>query len=89
MPTFPAPHKVIRDLQVWLKSVFGHTFADKGNSLEHGIQADAISCIPAAINTIAHGIFGDPLWTPEDRFLDRMKWFHLLVPEPKTVSNRY
>ncbi|KAF8687978.1 hypothetical protein AX14_003566 [Amanita brunnescens Koide BX004] len=87
IPTYSAPSKLIRDLQAWLKSAFGHTFVNKGNALEHGVQADAISCIPGTMNTISHGIFGDVLWTPDDRFLDRMKWFQILVPEPATMSN--
>lgn len=33
------------------------------------------------MNTIAHAIFGDELWTVEQRNLDRIRWFVDLVPD--------
>lgn len=60
---------------------FGGKFSETGNSLAHGVQEDGISCIPVTMNTIAHGIFGEPLWTHEHWYLDRMKWFLKLVPK--------
>ncbi|THU91016.1 hypothetical protein K435DRAFT_801575 [Dendrothele bispora CBS 962.96] len=46
------------------------------------IQNNAISCIPASMNAIAHGVFGDKLWSPETWQLDRLQWFLTLVPNP-------
>ncbi|KAK7023572.1 hypothetical protein VNI00_016658 [Paramarasmius palmivorus] len=53
----------------------------------HGTQEDFVSCIPAAMNTIAHGVFGDPLWAPNTRYLDRIRWFLALVPNPDNTSS--
>lgn len=78
------PTEVLADTQKWLHARFpGTVFKDLGNTLSHGKQKDSISCIPATMNTISHGIFGDALWTHENRFLDRIEWFMRLVPDGK------
>ncbi len=69
----------MRDTQKWLKARFKGPFTELGNVLAHGTQHDAISCIPCSANTIAHGVFGEPLWQPETRFVDRFRWFRRLV----------
>ncbi|KAJ3819239.1 hypothetical protein F5880DRAFT_1616648 [Lentinula raphanica] len=79
------PKEVLDDTQKWLKARFGGTFKLLGNTLTHGEQYDGISCIPATMNTIAHGIFGDALWTHEGRFADRIRWFTELVPDKQMV----
>lgn len=82
------PKQVLADTQKWLCARFpGTDFEDLGNALPHGEQQDCISCIPATMNTISHGIFGDALWTHESRFLNRIEWFMRLVPDKTdTVS---
>lgn len=76
------PKEVLADTQKWLHARFpGVVFKNLGNALSHGEQKDSISCIPATMNTISHGIFGDALWTHENRFLDRIVWFMRLVPD--------
>lgn len=43
--------------------------------MAHGIQQDTFSCIPGAANMIAHGIWGDEIWSTDKRMLDRVQWF--------------
>ncbi|EEB88926.1 hypothetical protein MPER_13042 [Moniliophthora perniciosa FA553] len=86
LPQMPAPKIVIENTQKWLKACLNGPFKYLGNTLEHGVQEDFISCIPAAMNTIAHGVFGEPVWKPERRYLDRIAWFTLLVPNPEDIS---
>ncbi|KAJ3770857.1 hypothetical protein FB446DRAFT_646265 [Lentinula raphanica] len=75
----PPPTKTIADIQHWLRIRFGGPFTSLGNTLAHGTQKDGISCIPAAMNTIAHGVFGDELWHHDHRWLNRIAWFHTFV----------
>ncbi|KAJ3977856.1 hypothetical protein EV361DRAFT_943953 [Lentinula raphanica] len=64
--TFPPPQKT--------------SFKELGNVLPHGVQNDSISCIPASINAIAHGVFGDALWSQDTWRLDRINWFACFIP---------
>ncbi|KIY68018.1 hypothetical protein CYLTODRAFT_273740 [Cylindrobasidium torrendii FP15055 ss-10] len=74
-PGMPIPHRVINTIHTWLKIQFGTKFKCLGATLIVGQQADDISCIPATLNCIEHGIFGDPLWTAQDRWYNRMDWY--------------
>ncbi|KAK7448058.1 hypothetical protein VKT23_013815 [Stygiomarasmius scandens] len=38
------------------------------------------------MNTIAHGVFGDALWTPATRFVDRFNWFTTFVLDSKRTA---
>ncbi|KAJ7587623.1 hypothetical protein C8J56DRAFT_1081916 [Mycena floridula] len=87
IPGYPSPKAVIADAQRWLTARFKGPFKDRGNVLRHRVQEDAISCIPGTMNTIACGIFGDELWTPKVRHINRLNWFTKLVPEsPRPAS---
>lgn len=35
------------------------------------------------MSTIAHGVFGDALWSPKTRSLNRIEWFLSLVPDQR------
>ncbi|KAJ3853635.1 hypothetical protein EV368DRAFT_63941 [Lentinula lateritia] len=56
-------------------------FTKIGNEPSPGWQEDSISCIPASMNTIGHGIFGDKLWEHDHLSLERLVWFTTLVPD--------
>ncbi|KAJ3749525.1 hypothetical protein DFH05DRAFT_1533309 [Lentinula detonsa] len=86
LSTMPPPTAVVAYIEKWLKARFHRTFKNTGNSLAHAWQKDSISCIPVTMNTILHGIFGDPLWTHENRYLDCLKWFSELVPDQQQDS---
>ncbi|KAF7300831.1 hypothetical protein MKEN_01309000 [Mycena kentingensis (nom. inval.)] len=72
---FAPPKNLLSSVQTWVKKRFGLSFEIKGRALRSGQQQDSFSCIPAAINMIAAAIFGDDLWTPEKREVDRVRWF--------------
>jgi hypothetical protein len=73
---------MIRNAKKWLKERFKRDFIVSETGLSTGVQEDYISCIPAAMNAIAHGIFGDGIWDPKRRYVDRIDWFTRLVEEP-------
>ncbi|KAF9039557.1 hypothetical protein BDP27DRAFT_1431579 [Rhodocollybia butyracea] len=77
---FSAPKAVADCIQRWIKLQFGESFQWVGKLVVHGIQQDAISCIPGTANTIAHGIWGDKLWSMGKRMLDCVQWFVSLTP---------
>ncbi|KAI0363681.1 hypothetical protein BV20DRAFT_957785 [Pilatotrama ljubarskyi] len=62
----------------WAKAELGVKLIDRGNCLPHGIQRDGSSCGVCTINTIAHNIFGDRLFTPEDRYRLQLEYFVVL-----------
>ncbi|GLB37775.1 hypothetical protein LshimejAT787_0408260 [Lyophyllum shimeji] len=68
----PAFHKLLRK---WLSSEFGYKFANKGNTLRHGIQLDSYSCGILVANTIAYAVFAAPLWFARRAILERLEWF--------------
>lgn len=71
-------------IQWWLDHLpdnLGKGYRYQGNTLTRGIQKDCVSCIPISMNTISHGVFGDPLWDESSKFVDRATWFVRLVPE--------
>ena len=73
------PTKYIKSLQIWFKSLYGKSFKNRGNSLAHAVQNDSFSCGVITMNTIAHAIFQQPLWTPNDALEHRLKWFKRLA----------
>lgn len=58
----------------WL-GYHGFTRFKKENALQHGEQLDSFSCGIAAINTIKHVLFRDPLFTNDQAFSLRMGEF--------------
>jgi hypothetical protein len=83
---FPKPKAIIANIERWTKARFGGKFRCLGNTLAHGTQDDFFSCIPASMSAIAHGVFGDPLWTVENLWMDRVEWFRKLIPDENEVS---
>ncbi|KAH7905193.1 hypothetical protein BJ138DRAFT_1130617 [Hygrophoropsis aurantiaca] len=69
------PTNMIRATQNWLKSEFGSPFRDEGDTLTHGVQTDSFSCGICVVNTLAHNLFGDQLFTHAKRFSLRMMLF--------------
>ncbi|KAK7029492.1 Methionine--tRNA ligase, mitochondrial [Paramarasmius palmivorus] len=80
----PEPKIVIQNAQEWCKARFNDPFKFMGKTSAHGIRKDFI---PATINTIAHGIFDDRLWKPEERYLDRLSCVAALGPNPKDLTD--
>ncbi|KAH9841944.1 uncharacterized protein C8Q71DRAFT_885445 [Rhodofomes roseus] len=74
-----APQKAIKALQKWLQRDFGRKFNDLGNTLPHGQQKDTSSCGICTINTIAHALFGDGLFTHKTRHKLRVEYFNIAV----------
>ncbi|TFY61742.1 hypothetical protein EVJ58_g4317 [Rhodofomes roseus] len=74
-----APQKAIKALQKWLQREFGRKFTDRGNTLLHGQQKDTSSCGICTINTIAHALFGDDLFTHKTRQKLRVEYFNIAV----------
>jgi len=77
--------KLLRALQEWLRKAFGSTFRDEGNVLAHGFQEDGVSCGVCTINTIAHNIFGDLIFTPKTRRSLRISYFNTLMKARITI----
>ena len=50
-----------------------------GNTLKHPHQTDTYGCSICTISTIAHGVFGDPLWRQRDASTNRISWFLKLI----------
>ncbi|PSR70772.1 hypothetical protein PHLCEN_2v13350, partial [Hermanssonia centrifuga] len=73
--SLPKPKPIIAKIQWWLQKRFGSVFRDCGNTLEHGVQADAYSCGICAVNVIVHAVFDDSLWTHTHRGVERARWF--------------
>lgn len=82
-----AVEAVLNAVSKWLLAEFGYQFVCAGNSLPIGRQQDAYSCGVCAINSLAHILFGDPLFTHDRRELLRLDLFSLLTREQiKSVS---
>lgn len=47
-------------------------------NIAHGSQNDTYSCGLVTVNTIAHHVLGEPLWTPTTALTYRLKWFSAL-----------
>ena len=84
-----APARYIKSLQIWFKSLHGKSFKNRGNSLIHAVQNDSFSCSIITMNTIAHAIFQEPLWTPSDGYEHRLKWFKQLGSGVATIQNEH
>ncbi|KAJ7202519.1 hypothetical protein GGX14DRAFT_330832, partial [Mycena pura] len=78
IPDFGPPTRIIKSVQLWLKTRFRRNFVFRDARVPSGIQKDCISCIPAAMNTICAEVFGDRLWDHDERELDRLRWFKIL-----------
>ncbi|KAK7462206.1 hypothetical protein VKT23_007811 [Stygiomarasmius scandens] len=81
LTTAQPPNNIVILIQYWLQRSHGGRFKNTGNSLTHGEQKDLYSCIPITMSTIAHEVFGKPIRTHGNRFLDRIQWFQTLFPE--------
>jgi hypothetical protein len=68
------PGKVLKGLQKWCNEWFGWKLTNMGNTLERPHQTDTHSCSICAMSTIAHGIFGDPLWQQRSASMHRVAW---------------
>lgn len=76
LQNFSPPKAIVDCLQRWIKLQFSENFKWVGKkTVAHGIQQDTFSCIPGAANMIAHGIWGDEIWSTDKRMLDRVQWF--------------
>lgn len=70
----PFPSEVLKGLQKWCDKRFGWKLMNMGNTLERPHQTDTNSCSICAMSTIAHGIFGDPLWQQCNASAHRINW---------------
>ncbi|KAF9780748.1 hypothetical protein BJ322DRAFT_1011530 [Thelephora terrestris] len=90
----PPPQEALNGLGQWLEATLGWKPANEGNILERPHQTDTVSCSVCTLNTIAHNIFGDPLWEQRNAAVHRVSWLlefekyeRLDVPvEPVSVS---
>ncbi|KIJ10894.1 hypothetical protein PAXINDRAFT_157495 [Paxillus involutus ATCC 200175] len=85
--SMPKPADFLKNLQRWLRTRFGSIFVHGKEHLEHGNQQDCYSCGIVTANTIAHAMFGDPLWQPEGRSKARAEWFVMLVKDCQYLCN--
>ena len=70
----PPPDEVLKGLRKWFDKRFGWKVMNVGNILERPRQTDTYSCSICAMSTIAHGIFGDPLWQQPNASTHRIRW---------------
>ncbi|KAG2130281.1 uncharacterized protein EDB93DRAFT_1095017, partial [Suillus bovinus] len=68
------PNDNINTINRWL-GYHGFGKFDRATTLQHGEQRDSFSCGIAAINTIKHALFHDPLFTNDRAFSLRMGEF--------------
>lgn len=85
LENYPPPKILIRDIQKWLRVRFDGPFRDLGSTLTNEKQKDSVSCIPYSANVLAHEIFGDTVWEPATRGIDRMRWFTILCKQQAGV----
>ncbi|KAK7045865.1 Methionine--tRNA ligase, mitochondrial [Paramarasmius palmivorus] len=71
------PPETVKKLKSWLRHRFSDitTFKDLGDDMEHGEQLDATECGLVAVNTAAHEVFNDDLWSPVSKLGYRVDWF--------------
>ncbi|EIW76421.1 hypothetical protein CONPUDRAFT_131026 [Coniophora puteana RWD-64-598 SS2] len=84
--SYGASSEVVDALQDWLLAAFGSRFEDRGNSLPHGVQADASSCGICTVNTIAHDLFGDSLFTHRQRHSERIRLFTRICQQQLSLA---
>lgn len=70
----PLPGDVLKGLQKWCNERFGWKLMNMGNTLKRPHQTDSNSCSICTMSTIAHGIFGDPLWQQHNSSTHRISW---------------
>ena len=70
----PPPDNILEGLRKWFKKQFGEKLMNMGNVLKRPRQTDTYSCSICAMSTIAHGVFGDPLWQQRDAPTHRINW---------------
>ncbi|EIW74508.1 hypothetical protein CONPUDRAFT_159809 [Coniophora puteana RWD-64-598 SS2] len=74
--SYERPEEIMEPLTRWLKYEFnGSKFKELGNTLPHGVQEDSSSCGICTVNTIAHNLFGEPLFKHKDRLKHRISLF--------------
>lgn len=66
---------VLKGLRKWFDEHFGQKLMNMGNILKRPHQIDTYNCSICVMSTIAHGIFGDPLWRQCDVSMHRIGWF--------------
>jgi hypothetical protein len=72
------PTKMIGKVEWRLTKRFGSHFREDNDTLAHGKQDDFHSCGIVSANTIAHNVFGDPLWNASNKTLERVSWFNTI-----------
>lgn len=70
----PPPDEVLKGLRKWFSEQFGQKLMNTGNTLRRPHQTDTYSCSICAMSTIAHGVFGDPLWRQSNASTHRINW---------------
>lgn len=76
-------------LRLWLATCFDLDPEDGIDAMIHGKQNDTFNCGLTSANTIAHQIFGEPLWTPQTAVSHRVQWFlHLSQPALKSLTSQ-
>jgi hypothetical protein len=83
--SYPPPRALLAAIQKWLRARFNGPFVDQGDSIAHGVQFDASSCLICSANTIAHGVFGDKIWEQSAQAFHRLTWFSTLL-QPRIVK---
>ena len=71
----PPPGVVLKGLRKWCNERFGWKLMNMGNTLKRPHQTDTNNCSICTLSTIAHGIFGDPLWQQQSASTHRINWF--------------
>ena len=62
-------------LENWLNGGFWGSFEDLGNTFLIGQQQDGYSCGICVVNAIEHAMFNVPLFTDQDCYILRVRYF--------------
>ncbi|KAJ8700697.1 hypothetical protein PTI98_003700 [Pleurotus ostreatus] len=81
------PDTFVRAVRRWLDYLDLGAFTNEHDSLLHGDQTDMFSCGVATLNTIAHVVFGDPLWSQKRNVRERISWFNRLSQRVKNMDS--
>ncbi|THH16648.1 hypothetical protein EUX98_g9269 [Antrodiella citrinella] len=73
------PRETMLAAQKWIQACTQKRFRIIGDTVPHKVQDDTSSCGLYAINMIEHGVFGEPLLSPEKTDMYRVQWFTKLV----------
>ncbi len=71
----PQHRHFFKSLSVWLKMNFSSITFTITDDLPCSRQRDSYNCPIISVNTVAHTVFGDPLWTEKMSCLKRMEAF--------------